>query len=305
MFKKARLKLTLFYSLAFLSFFWLADAALYLLVSQALGGDPALLKFRDALLLLNVTLIFIVPFLAWFFTSLALQPVQEIHETQKTFVSDVSHELRTPLSILGNEIEVALRKNRSTTFYKQVLVSNKQEIERLSALVDNLLFLARDGGEGQKAALESVDITDVAGGVINLLKDKAVAKRIRLSLQPAKEPVAVWGQPLLLKQLLLNIIDNAINYTPSGGSVEVNLGTRGRSAQIRVKDSGIGIAKQERAQIFNRFYRAGSTRSRINGYGLGLTISQSIARLHRGEIRVDSRLGKGSVFTIVLPRALG
>ncbi|MCL4382657.1 hypothetical protein M1545_02610, partial [Patescibacteria group bacterium] len=150
MFKKARIQLIFFYSLVFLFFFWLSNTTLYLLVGQSLGGDPSLIVFWDTLFLLNIVFIFLVPFIAWFFTLLTLKPVQKIHEQQKQFISDVSHELRTPLSILSSEIDVALKKNRRTTFYKQILTSNKQEVGRLAALVENLLFLAREDEKNKR-----------------------------------------------------------------------------------------------------------------------------------------------------------
>ena len=303
MFKKARLKLTFFYSLVFLLFFWLSNIALYSLVSRSLGDDPSLVKLRDMLFLLNIYLIFFVPFIAWFFTFLALKPVQEIHEQQKQFMSDVSHELRTPLSILSSEIDVALKKPRQTVFYKQILTSNKQEVDRLAALVGNLLFLAKEDQRQQTIKFERVDITDLLGEVIVSLRDKSVKKKISVSFAPADEAIVVLGQPLMLKQLFLNIIDNALNYTPINGNVQIYLEASQQYARIKVKDSGIGIAKQDQKKIFERFYRVDSSRSQVIGYGLGLSLCQSIVKLHRGNITVYSRLGKGSVFTVLLPQA--
>lgn len=303
MFKKARLKLTFLYSSSFLLFFWLASTILYLLVSQSLGGDPALIRFREILFLLNIILIFLVPFVAWFFTLLTLAPVQEIHEQQKQFISDVSHELRTPLSVLGSEIEVALKKNRQATFYRQILTSNKQEADRLSALVENLLFLAREYEGQQVVRLEKVDITDLVGDIIASLKDKSEKRKITVHFGLAEEAIVVLGQLLMLRQLFFNIIDNAINYTPASGTVWISLKTYKQSAQIMVKDTGIGIAKKDQKRIFERFYRADPSRSQVSGYGLGLAICQSIVKLHRGRITVHSRLGQGSTFTVLLPQA--
>lgn len=303
MFKKARIKLTFLYSLAFLLFFWLSSTVLYLLVNQSLGGDPALIKFRDILFLLNIILIFLVPFVAWFFTLLTLAPVQKIHEQQKQFISDVSHELRTPLSVLGSEIEVALKKNRPATFYRQILTSNKQETNRLSSLVENLLFLARSDQKRQTARFEKVDITELVGDVIVSLKDKTASKNISLYFAPADEPTVVLGQPSMLRRLFLNIIDNALNYTPTNGSVRISLKTHNQYAQIKVKDTGIGISEQDQKRIFERFYRVDSSRSQASGYGLGLAICQSIVKLHRGMITVHSRLGQGATFTVLLPQA--
>ncbi len=303
MFKKARIKLTFLYSLAFLLFFWLSSTVLYLLVSQSLGGDPALITFREILFFLNIILIFLVPFAAWFFTLLTLAPVQKIHEQQKQFISDVSHELRTPLSVLGNEIEVTLKKNRPATFYRQTLTSNKQEVDRLAVLVENLLFLARSDQNKQTIKFEKVDITELVGNVIVSLKDKIASKSTSVYFEPAGEPTVVLGQPLMLRQLFLNIIDNALNYTPTNGSVWINLGTHKQYAQIKVKDTGIGISEQDQKRIFERFYRVDSSRSQAGGYGLGLSICQSLVKLHRGMITVHSRPGQGATFTVLLPCA--
>ncbi|MCL4382987.1 ATP-binding protein, partial [Patescibacteria group bacterium] len=117
------------------------------------------------------------------------------------------------------------------------------------------------------------------------------------------EAVVVSGQPTMLRQLFLNIIDNAINYTPINGAVWVSLRSQKQYAQIKIKDTGIGISEGDQKKIFERFYRVDSSRSQVSGYGLGLPICQSIVRLHQGSIMVHSRLGKGSVFTVLLPRA--
>jgi signal transduction histidine kinase len=328
MFRKTNLKLTLLYSLLFLVSFWVFSVGLYFWMDNSFGesyinqvqegtsegqldqkgttivtiaGDVALDRLRNTLLILNSGLVIIVPGVAWLMTRRTLAPVQRIHDQQRQFVSDVAHELRTPLSILSGEMEIALRKERIASDYQQVLASSKQETDRLIELVENLLFLAR-GDQGRQAIeFEKVDITDLIGSVIASLQIESSNKQIALHFQPQPEPTFAFGQPTMLRRLFFNIIHNAIIYTPAEGSVWISLSANKQYTQVEVKDTGIGISPEDQEKIFNRFYRADSSRSQTKGYGLGLAICKSIVELHHGKITVHSVIGQGSTFTIMLP----
>jgi signal transduction histidine kinase len=128
-------------------------------------------------------------------------------------------------------------------------------------------------------------------------------KRIELNFQPAAEPTFVCGEPVMLRRLFFNILQNAVVYTPSGGNVRISLLANNKYVQVEVKDTGVGISPKDQKRIFDRFYRVDSSRSQTKGYGLGLAISKSIIELHRGKIVVHSTFGKGSVFTITFPTA--
>jgi signal transduction histidine kinase len=269
----------------------------------AIKGDyDTLDRLRNILIILNGGLLIIIPGVAWFLTRRTLADLLRIHNQQNQFVSDVAHELRTPLSILSGEMEVALMEKRASSDYQQIFTSSKQETDSLIALVENLLFLARADYRTQTRYFERVDITDTIGGVIASLQVVSSKKQIDLHFQPETELTFVLGQATMLRRLFLNIIQNAIIYTPTGGNVWISLSASKKYVQIEVKDSGIGISSQDQKKIFDRFYRADASRSQTKGYGLGLAICKSIVELHYGKIFVRSTLGQGSIFAIILPR---
>ena len=327
MFRRASFRLTLLYSLLFFVSFWVFSIGLYIWMEKSLESDIGRIRqeeisegainpnenlaikadnntmdqLRNVLIILNSGLVIIIPGVAWLLTWRALAPVNSIHSQQRQFVSDVAHELRTPLSILNGEMEVALRKERSTTDYQQIIISSKQETDHLVELVENLLFLARSDRGRQTLGFERVDITDVIGRVIASLHMASSEKHIELNFQPAAEPTFVCGEPIMLRRLFFNILQNAVVYTPSGGNVRISLLANNKYIQIEVKDTGVGISPKDQKRIFDRFYRVDSSRSQTKGYGLGLAISKSIIELHHGKIVVHSILGKGSIFTITFP----
>jgi signal transduction histidine kinase len=327
MFRKANIILAILYSTLFLVSFWVFSSGLYIWMENSFGenyvieveqqGESefdeeeinivdiasalAMDRLRNTLLVLNGVLILVVPCLAWLMTRRTLAPVQSIHEQQKQFVSDVAHELRTPLSIMSGELEVELRKERTPAEYQQVLTSSKQETDRLIELAENLLFLARADQGRQTIEFEKVDVTDLIGSIIASLQAESIKKGITIHLQPEEEPTLVRGQSIMLGRLFFNLIHNAIRYTPSQGEVWIFLETGKRYAEVTIKDTGTGIAPEDKEKIFNRFYRVDSSRSKTKGYGLGLAICKSIVDLHHGRITVRSALGQGSTFTVILP----
>jgi len=334
MFKKAKVKLTLLYSILFLSLFWMFSFGLYFWISNSfdenyisqvkeqqvgqlnvdiedkdemmllnIAGEIVIVNLRNILLILNGGLLIVIPAVAWVLARRTLTPVQQIHEQQKQFVSDVSHELRTPLSIMSAEIEIALRKSRKTDEYAQVLTSSKQELGHLINLVENLLFLARQDQKVISLQSEKVDLTDILNNVVSTLKEKINKKKIILKLKPADENITIIGQASMLRQLFFNIIDNAIIYTPQNGKINIALSTNTNHAIINVTDTGIGIAPEDQKKVFERFYRVDSSRSQIKGYGLGLAICKSIATLHKGHIDITSKLEKGTTVTVYLPKS--
>lgn len=271
-------------------------------MAQSLGGDPILAVLSNWLVFLNAAIIFIVPFVAWLFVLSIFGPLKKIHERQKQFVSDVSHELQTPLSIINAGIEVALKKNRTIKEYREILMSSRQEVERLDHLVENLLFLVREDKGNHKILFLKVDVTDLLIHAVADFSAVAADKNVTLSFHPAGENVVVRGDKSMLRQLFSNLLDNAIKYTNEKGGVDVVLSSTKKEAVIRIKDTGIGIAREKQEKIFDRFYRVDTSRSEAKGYGLGLSICQSIVSLHKGNISVHSEIGKGSTFTVFLPK---
>ncbi len=219
----------------------------------------------------------------------------------RQFSADASHELRTPLTITKGETELALRKERTPEVYREVLESNLEEIDRMSRIVDELLFLSRaDLGE-IKIAQEPVQldqlVQEIQHQAITLGKDREVE-----TIVGKLETTEVLGDEWRLRELLLNVVDNAVKYSKEKGIVEINLEHANGMAKLSVKDNGIGIAPEEQKMIFHRFFRSDAARAHAQkGTGLGLAICKWIAETHRGTIEVESAFGHGSCFTISLP----
>ena len=219
----------------------------------------------------------------------------------RQFTTDASHELRTPLTVMKGETELALRRPRSAEDYQRVLESSLEEIDRMTRIVDELLFLSRaDLGE---VKLESIPVRldtlveDIHRQATLLGQEQDV--QVTLG---TVTPATVRGDELRLRELLLNLVDNAIKYSQPGGKVEISLVTEGTIARLSVLDHGIGIPPDAQARIFDRFYRTDAARAHAKkGTGLGLSICKWIAEAHHGRIEVQSTEGEGSRFTVVLP----
>jgi len=223
----------------------------------------------------------------------------------RQFSLDASHELRTPLTVMKGETELALRRSRTEQEYRAVLESSLEEIDRMSRIVDELLFLSRaDLGEVRMAkAPVRLDLllqdvqrhSAVLGGLAGEGRQVEITSVIL-------EPVTVMGDELRLRELVLNLVDNAVKYSHRGGTVELSLARAGSEARLSVRDEGIGIAPEEQARIFDRFYRTEAARAHAKaGTGLGLSICAWITQAHEGRIEVESKPGVGSTFTVVLP----
>jgi two-component system OmpR family sensor kinase len=229
--------------------------------------------------------------------------LEESFRRVKHFTADASHELKTPLTILRGEVEVGLKKKRTLKEYQRILNSNLEETNRMSRIVDDLLTLSRaDMGELTMERKE-VELSTLAREVWDDLQILAQERGILLKFMDDGF-TKVEGDPLFLRQLILNITENGLKYTPSGGEVELKVkGDRDQGVvKIFVSDTGVGIAPKDRKRVFDRFFRADKARSReTGGTGLGLSICRWIAQAHKGQIAVKSKVGKGSTFTVTLP----
>ena len=228
-----------------------------------------------------------------------LERLERAFTAVKHFSADAAHELRTPLTILKGELEVALRSPPTPEEYRSVLVSCLEEVDRLSTLVTDLLFLARSDSGNMSIARTPVDLAAVLRDVCAALGALAEATHITFTHDA---PTELWtrGSETMLFRLLFNLGENAIKYTPEGGAVTLTLEPHGTQASLSVRDTGAGIAAKEQPHIFDRFYRADPARSR-GGTGLGLALARSIVLAHGGRISVESRVGHGSCFTVRLP----
>ncbi len=221
---------------------------------------------------------------------------------QQRFIADASHELRTPLAVLRGETEVALSQPRSSDDYQQSLTLINDEAERLSRIVEDLFVLARQPIDAPaRLTNESVSLNRIAGDCVRAAQVLAARKNLRVKFDDDSNVLTVRGDEELLKRMLLNLLDNAVKYTPDGGEISLKLTAQNGNARITVRDTGIGIPESDQPRIFDRFYRVDKTRSRaLGGAGLGLSIVRWIVDVHAGEIHVESAPGKGSTFTIEL-----
>jgi heavy metal sensor kinase len=222
--------------------------------------------------------------------------------TMREFMADASHELRTPIAIIRGEAEVTLSQNRDPKEYRDALAVIQDEARILSRLVDDMLALARaDAGERQMTVAEFY-LNDLVEDCCRAAQVLALRKTISLQFAPAPD-ITFCGDEELLRRLLLNLLDNAIKYTPKGGVVCVELGVEESQIHINVADTGIGIPAEAGADVFERFYRVDKARTRgEGGSGLGLAIAKWVAEAHQGSIRFTSRQGQGTTFTVILPR---
>ncbi len=228
-----------------------------------------------------------------------LERIERASNTERRFAADAAHELRTPLAVLRTGLEVALSRERTQAEYAEAVGSAFAEVIALCTMADQLLTLARLDQEAS-AERERVDlgalVREVAGAVEPLVQAKPLALMVN-----SDETVLVEGNPVHLKRLVINLLDNAIKFTPAHGKLEIGTAARDGHATLRVADSGPGIPAEDLPFIFDRFFR-GRARDE-SGNGLGLSLCREIARLHHGEIAVANRAQGGCEFIVTLPLA--
>lgn len=228
-------------------------------------------------------------------------------EQQRRFMADASHELRTPLAIVRGEAEVALSKNdRTIADYRESLSILHDESKRLTKIVEDLFTLARaDAGQFQ-AHFASVYLDEITSEAVRSMRVLADQKKVELSFNSETE-MPFTGDESLLRRLILNLLDNAVKYSRTGGKVAVTCLSTDANLQINVTDKGIGIPQDEQGRIFERFYRVDKARSRsdeteTSGAGLGLSIARWIAEIHNGDLELVSSTSGGSIFVVRFPR---
>jgi signal transduction histidine kinase len=228
-----------------------------------------------------------------------LERLDHAFQEQRNFVMDVSHELRTPLTVLKGNIDVMLMDPLLDAESREQYERMSGEVARLIRLTSNLLYMA-SADAGREPERKAVELDVVCLEVLRQSRDLRHDVKVALGNE---DQITVLGDRDQLKQMVLNLVENAIKYTPSGGEVSLSLKRNGTHAEMTVSDTGPGIPPEVLPHIFQRFYR-GNQRGMMGGTGLGLAIADRIARAHGGEIKVESHVGKGSVFAVSLPMTL-
>ncbi len=232
----------------------------------------------------------------------ALKPIRATMDAQRAFIADASHELRTPLSLIRANAEMMQRHPEQPpdkAFVEDII----SETDRLAYLVSQLLTLARSDAADAPFEKAPVDVNHLAGDVTRQMRLLAGEKQITLNFHP-NGAATVSGDEQRLGELLLILLDNSVKYTEAGGTVDVSVGQNNGRVQIKVADSGVGIAPEAVGHVFDRFYRVDKARSReMGGSGLGLAIARWIAEKHDGRISLSSEPGKGTNVTVDLPAA--
>lgn len=234
--------------------------------------------------------------------NLMLHRLEESFKKIIRFTSDISHELRTPIATLKAGTEVILTKKRTTEEYCELLENNLGEFEKITRMINDLLVLLRSDSGKESLQIKSFSLGKMLKGLATTFAIIAEAKDINFSMDEIEE-IKISGDESLLSRALSNILDNTIKYTLPGGHVNIAMEDMGDMVLIRIKDTGIGIAEEDKDRIFDRFFRSEPSRSReTGGIGLGLSISKNIIELHNGKIEVKSTLGIGSAFIVTLPK---
>src|SRR5579863_221515 len=316
-----RLRLTLAYAgilvLLLIAFSVVVFALLSMLVWQDVepfrddpsivaAGQRMLVSYAWRLGIANVGGLVLVAGAAFLLAKVTLRPLEQAIALQQQFTNDASHDLRTPLAVIRTETSAALAGDEllSASAAERLVIIDEQAT-RMERLIDQLLTLSHVDADSALNR-EPTDLVVVVNGVVRDLQPLAQARSIDLSVNRC-ESALVMGDELKLSQLVANLVDNAIKYSPECTSVEVGVWQARDAAYVAVADRGAGIPAEERERIFLRFHRLDQARN-VNGqgdgpagHGLGLPLCRWIARAHGGDIAVDSREGKGSTFTVRLP----
>ena len=246
------------------------------------------------LVYINIVVLAVGSLASYVLARRTLRPVQEAHEAQARFVTDTSHELRTPLAVMKSELEVSLRdKNLTTNELREILKSNLEEVESLSRMSEMLLAMSRL--DHRKLVKQPLDLKLVAGEA--MYRFKKPASRLTLSGKAAK----IMGNETSLVELMSVLIENALKYSPAKSTVSIKVGAKNNQAFFTITNEGRGISQDSLDHIFDRFYRADSSRTTEDkkGFGLGLSIAKQIAIMHGGEITASSAPDDITEFTYI------
>ena len=276
----------------------------YIIAFTEISSDLSTLRML-AVCLLIIALIAMVGtvFISLFFANRSIRPVEEAYNKQKQFIADASHELKTPLATINTNIDVLLSKDDSIADEeKKWLIYIKDEARRMSKLTNDLLYLARADYGAENQVYGSVSWTDIVRNAILVMEARVFEQNVKLESEIA-DGINVAASAEQLKQLVMILLDNAVKYTPAGGSIELKLFKKSSDAYLSVRNTGAGISEADLPHIFDRFYRSDKARTYTenSGYGLGLAIAKAIADSFKGSISAESNPDSYTLFTVKIP----
>lgn len=260
-------------------------------------------RIHLVMLLINLGILVIATALSYILAGQSLQPIHTMVEEQQRFISDASHELKTPLTALRTTIEVSLRNPKLTLKEsKNLLKENLEEIDNLQKLSEALLRMHSYHNLDTHLEIKSLQFDKVVAKAIKTIQP--LANKSDIKIFSYLKPVTIKGDETKLVELIMILLDNAIKYSPSKSRVTVMLDENKPGARLQIIDQGRGISKSDLPYIFDRFYKADSSRSHLSysSFGLGLSIAKQIVQLHQGSITAKSKEGQGTVFTVFLPK---
>lgn len=323
MFKKARIKLTAWYLLIIMLISIIFSMVIYTVINQEYSRIERFQKLRQErilrrmdlddlhiaearirlqaiLILVNVGVLVVSGFAGYFLAGRTLKPIKEMIDEQNRFITDASHELRTPITSLKTEIEVNLRDKGLSKETKKILESNLEEVNNLQVLSDNLIRLA-GYQKGNGSVFEKISLKEITGDAIKKVAN--LAKQKHITIKNNVTDLEVEGDKQSLSEAFIIFLENAVKYSHQHTSITLTSKVIDHSVVVDIKDEGVGIAEEDMLHLFERFYRADKSRTKIEvqGYGLGLAIAKQIIDKHDGQIKVKSKQGKGTTFSIQLP----
>ncbi|MDR3642848.1 MAG: HAMP domain-containing sensor histidine kinase [Candidatus Doudnabacteria bacterium] len=261
--------------------------------------ESALDHIQTTIVFVDIGVLLLFSSLAYVLAGKTLKPIELALDAQKQFSADASHEFRTPLSIIKNELEVALQSDHIDA--KALIRSNLEEVNHMSSMVDQLLKLSRSENHKNGFKMAPVKLTEIVKSSVTTMQKLAQIKDIKLSLETVEQG-DISGSFGALQEVVLNLLQNAIDYTPEGGSVKVAVKATGKFQELTIQDTGIGIEAKDLPHIFERFYKADNARSlRSNSSGLGLSIVYDIVQRHGAKVFVSSTPDKGTLVTLIFP----